>query len=217
MRLPPETFVGPGEMTHLLRNLPYITAAAAALVLAWVPGARADPDPGSAYIYVSKQSPQRLYLIDGGKVVFESPVNTGIRAAPTPDGIFRIFASYPQKTMKGTDPVTLKQYNDPNVPYAMYFDGGRAIHGFYRRGYGYPQSLGCVELPVYKARELYQLVQGGLATEVVVAERRPSFSRGPTASGEAWARRVGNKGLNPQYHVDIGLAVETTQWPIERP
>ena len=153
---------------------------------AYVPDARPAPIPNAdwRYIYVSKQSPERLYLIGGGKIIFQSPVNTGIRAAPTPDGIFHIFASYLEKTMKGTDPRTSPRYNDRNVPYVMYFDGGLAIHGFHRSGYGYPQSFGCVELPVYKARELYGLLQGGSDTKVVVTQRRPLFERGRAASGE---------------------------------
>ena len=158
-------------MARVSRKTMHVAAAAAALVLAWPAGARAYPD--TPYIYVSKQIPERLYVIDGGNIIFESPVNTGIRAAPTPSGEFHVFASYPQRTMKGTDPVTGHRYNDRNVPYVMYFDGGRAIHGFRRRGYGHPQSFGCVELPVYKARELYKLLQGGLYTEVVVGYERP--------------------------------------------
>ena len=43
--------------------------------------------------------------------------------------------------MKGTDPVTGRQYHDANVPYVMYFDGGRAIHGFYRRATGTRRAL----------------------------------------------------------------------------
>jgi lipoprotein-anchoring transpeptidase ErfK/SrfK len=187
-RLPAEKlFSGEPAMARVWRTTMHVAAAAIALVLAWPTGARADPD--AAYIYVSKQVPERLYLIEGGKIVFESPVNTGIRAAPTPDGEFQVFASYPQHTMKGTDPVTGRPYHDANVPYAMYFDGGRAIHGFYRRGYGYPQSFGCVELPVYKARQLYELLQGGLDTEVVVAYGRPQVPY--SNAGEAGARRSG--------------------------
>jgi len=162
-------------MVRILRTLTHVAAAVAVMVLAWSNAACAEPDPDAPYIYVSKQLPERLYLIDGGKVIFDSPVNTGIRVSPTPEGTFRVFASYPQRTMKGTDPVTLRRYTDANVPYAMYFDGGRAIHGFRRAGYGYPQSFGCIELPVVKARELYGLLQGGLDTDVVVARRRPVF------------------------------------------
>jgi lipoprotein-anchoring transpeptidase ErfK/SrfK len=207
-------------MAGVARTLTYLVAAAAALVLARPDGAHADPDPGSAYIYVSKQSPERLYLIDGGKVVFESPVNTGIHASPTPDGDFRVFASYPQKTMRGTDPVTLRPYNDANVPYAMYFDGGRAIHGFPRHGYGYPQSFGCVELPISKARELYQLLQGGLSTEVVIAQRRPIFERTRAPADRDWVRPVvparvpvpapENEEPSPPDQVDGGLAAGNT-------
>ena len=175
----------------------FTLVAAAVAMLAVVGPTRAH----AAYIYVSKQSPQRLYLIDGGKIVLESPVNTGVRAAPTPEGAFRVFASYPKKTMKGTDPRTLRPYNDRDVPYAMYFDGGRAIHGFPRSGYGYPQSLGCVELPVSKARELYQLLQGGLDTEVVVAQRRPELAPSRIATSKDWIRPAlfRGEGLTPTY------------------
>jgi lipoprotein-anchoring transpeptidase ErfK/SrfK len=162
---------------------------------AHVPNARPAPIPNAdpRYIYVSKQSPERLYLIGGGKIIFQSPINTGISAAPTPDGVFHIFASYLQKTMKGTDPRTFRRYNDRNVPYVMYFDGGLAIHGFYRSGYGYPQSFGCVELPVYKARELYGLLQGGSDTKVVVTQRRPRSERGRAASGEDRLERYSSR------------------------
>ena len=202
-------------MGRVPRFLRLVAAAAAALVLAGSASARADPDAGSAYIYVSKQSPERLYLIDSGKIVFESPINTGIHAAPTPDGVFRVFASYPQKTMKGTDPVTSRRYNDANVPYVMYYDGGRAIHGFSRSGYGYPQSFGCVELPIYKAHELYELLQGGLDTEVVVAQRRPVFEPSRAASGKDWVRPglFGSQGLNSSYRRDVQLAVRTPPQP----
>lgn len=160
-------------MVRVLRLMMVLVGVAAVLGLAVPSGAQADPEDGAPYIYVSKQVPERLYLIDGGKIVFESPANTGIRVSPTPNGEFRVFASFVQRTMKGTDPVTFKPYNDPNVPYAMYFDGGRAIHGFPRHGYGYPQSFGCVELPVSKARQLFGMLQGGMDTEVVVSSHPP--------------------------------------------
>jgi lipoprotein-anchoring transpeptidase ErfK/SrfK len=198
--------------------------------------APAPPRPvRSAYIYVSKQSPERLYLIDGGKVVFESPVNTGIRVSPTPDGVFRVFASYTQRTMKGTDPRTLRPYSDANVPYAMYFDGGRAIHGFPRSGYGYPQSFGCVELPVSKARELFQRLQGGMDTKVVVASQPPALEHGRIASSQGSGQGGGRRPLvaasegqppsyqpssyqpssyRPSYHDDVTMAAGS---PLLRP
>jgi hypothetical protein len=198
------------------RTLMHMAAAAAIMVLACSGGADADPDTNSAYIYVSEQLPERLYLIDGGRVIFESPVNTGIRASPTPEGVFYIFASYSQHTMRGIDPVTLRPYSDANVPYAMYFDGGRAIHGFHRSGYGYPQSFGCIELPVYKARELYDLLQGGLDTEVVVARRRP-VERGRAGSIPGWVRQtgLGNQGQDPTYRDDAEVGMLRPPIPSE--
>jgi len=160
-------------MTNLSRRL---AAAVAALLLALAgAAASAYADAATQYIYISKQTPQRLYVIDDGRIVFQSPVNTGIRQSPTPEGRFRIFSSMRKRTMKGTDPRNGRKYNDKDVPYVMYFDGGMAIHGFYRRSYGYPQSFGCVELPVYKAKELYQLLNGGTGIEVVVAKQKPEI------------------------------------------
>ena len=41
------------------------------------------------------------------------------------------------------------------MPWVAYFNGGDAVHGFLRPGYGYPQSLGCVELPYSAAQAVY--------------------------------------------------------------
>jgi lipoprotein-anchoring transpeptidase ErfK/SrfK len=186
-------------MTYLPRLGRRLAAALAALQLLLAASGNAYADPATQYIYISKQAPQRLYVIDGGRILFESPVNTGVRAAPTPDGRFRIFASLRRRTMKGTDPRTGRRYNDKDVPYVMYFDGGKAIHGFYRRGYGYPQSLGCIELPVYKAKELYQLLDGGIGTEVVVAQGRPQISYAERSYAE---RKKRARPAYPDYATD---------------
>ena len=50
---------------------------------------------------------------------------------------------------------TAAKYADPGVPWVSYFHGGDALHGFIRPGYGYPQSLGCVELPPSHAEVVY--------------------------------------------------------------
>ena len=58
-------------------HLAAVIAAAviAALMLASPAGARVYPD--GTYIYISKQVPERLYLIEDGRIVFVSPANTG--------------------------------------------------------------------------------------------------------------------------------------------
>ena len=47
--------------------------------------------------------------------------------------------------MSGTNPDG-SHYNDPGIQWISYFHGGDALHAFIRPGYGYPQSLGCVEM-----------------------------------------------------------------------
>jgi hypothetical protein len=56
--------------------------------------------------------------------------------------------------MHGTNPDGTK-YSDPGVRYISYFNGGDALHAFSRASYGYPQSLGCVEMPLSSAAEVW--------------------------------------------------------------
>jgi hypothetical protein len=54
-------------------------------------------------------------------------------------------------------------YADP-VQHVSYFNGGDAVH-YIPRGYGYEQSLGCVELPYDQAKAAYPyLTYGSLMT-----------------------------------------------------
>ncbi len=47
-----------------------------------------------------------------------------------------------------------------STAWVSYFNGGDAMHGYYRSGYGYPQSNGCVELPISNAQMLWSSPQG---------------------------------------------------------
>jgi hypothetical protein len=67
--------------------------------------------------------------------------------------------------MKGTNP-NGTTYNDPNVPYASYFNGGDALHGFIRAQYGYPQSNGCVEMSYANAAQVWPLTPIGTLVTV---------------------------------------------------
>ena len=51
------------------------------------------------------------------------------------------------------------------MSYVSYFDGGEAVHYFPRGSYGFPQSLGCVELPLNDAKRAWPyLTYGSLVT-----------------------------------------------------
>ena len=98
------------------------------------------------YVFVSKTLPQRATVYSNGGSVYSTLANTGITGAETAVGTFPVFEHLTVTTMRGTNPDGTK-YVDPGIPWVSYFNGGDALHGFVRPGYGYPQSVGCVELP----------------------------------------------------------------------
>ena len=100
-----------------------------------------------------------------GKVVLNTLANTGIPQAPTVDGLFAVFAKLPFQIMKGTDPFGHK-YADP-VSWINYFNGSDAVHYFVRPGYGYKQSLGCVEIPLVQAEQAYGYLKIGTLISVI--------------------------------------------------
>jgi hypothetical protein len=103
------------------------------------------------YVFVSQQEPEKLKLYVAGRHIYTSFVNTGISAAPTQSGTYPVYVRYTVTTMSGTLPDG-STYHDPGIPWVSYFHGGDALHGFLRSQYGYPQSLGCVEMPFANAK-----------------------------------------------------------------
>ena len=121
-----------------------------------------NPNPYS-YVYVTKTLPETLTLWQDGQVILTSPANTGIAQDPTQDGTFPIYLRFVQDYMSGTNP-NGTTYHDL-VHWINYFNGGDAVHGFVRAAYGFPQSLGCVELPVPVAAQAFpHLALGDLVT-----------------------------------------------------
>ena len=123
----------------------------------------APPAPntwGYSYVSVTKTVPQHLTLWHNGAVMLTTPVNTGVSGDDTPSGTWPVFARYQSTTMSGVNPDG-SHYRDPGVPFVNYFHGGDAVHGFTRAQYGYPQSDGCVELPLAAARTAFGLLEIG--------------------------------------------------------
>ncbi|WP_041695968.1 L,D-transpeptidase family protein [Alicyclobacillus acidocaldarius] len=130
-------------------------------------GELAPAEPYS-YILVSTSLPEKLELWVNGKLVLTSLCNTGIPQAPTPYGTYGVYVQYASQEMKGKDP-NGKPYDDPGVPYVSYFDQGCAIHGFIRQKYGFPQSLGCVELPYAAAAKVFAYTHIGTLVTITSA------------------------------------------------
>ncbi len=100
---------------------------------------------GYTYVWVTQAGTEHLDLYHNGQLAITSPVNTGIAASPTVDGTFPVYLRYTVTQMTGFNPDG--SYYDDTVYWVSYFNGGDAVHAFARGGYGWYQSLGCVELP----------------------------------------------------------------------
>jgi hypothetical protein len=109
---------------------------------------------GYSYVYVHRNVPQLLTLWHNGSIVLTSPGNTGVPAAPTALGTWPVFEHIPVGRMSGTNPDG-SHYDDPGIRWISYFHGGEALHAFNRASFGTPQSLGCVELPLAAAAQVW--------------------------------------------------------------
>jgi hypothetical protein len=107
-----------------------------------------DPEPYS-FVSVSQVLPESISLWQNGSVVLTSVANTGIPQDPTYPGTYPIYLRYVVNTMSGTNPNG--SHYDDIVHWINYFNGSEAVHQFPRAAYGFPQSLGCVELPATTA------------------------------------------------------------------
>jgi len=122
-----------------------------------------DNPNGYSYGLASKGSPETLTVWHNGHVVEHTLANTGIAVAPTADGTFPVYLRMPFQIMKGTNPDG-SHYADP-VQNVAYFNGGDALHFFPRASFGFPQSLGCVELPLAQSAVVYHyMTYGSLVT-----------------------------------------------------
>ena len=106
-----------------------------------------DTDPATYnYVDVTETSPEVLHLYLNGVETMSALINTGIPYSPTALGTFPVYLRYTSQTMTGLNPNGTR-YVDPGIPWVSYFHGGDALHGYIRASYGFPQSLGCVEMP----------------------------------------------------------------------
>jgi peptidoglycan hydrolase-like protein with peptidoglycan-binding domain len=119
---------------------------------------------GYTYVLVNQASPETAKVWHDGKLIQTTLVNTGIPGRSTDDGTFPVYSRFQVTQMTGTNPDGSK-YND-TVYWVSYFNGGDALHYFPRGGYGYYQSLGCVEMPYDPAKYIWQYTTYGTLVTV---------------------------------------------------
>jgi lipoprotein-anchoring transpeptidase ErfK/SrfK len=106
-------------------------------------------------------STQRLIAWEGRTPVYAIIVSTGTDDHPTLVGSFAVQSKHRTARMQGDD------YDVPDVPFVMYYDGNYGIHGAYwHRSFGTPVSHGCVNVAVDHAEWLFNWATIG--TPVIV-------------------------------------------------
>jgi peptidoglycan hydrolase-like protein with peptidoglycan-binding domain len=123
---------------------------------------------GYTYALTDQHYPETLTVWHDGKIIAKTFANTGIPGRNTQDGTFPVYLRFQFNYMDGTNPDGTK-YHDP-VYWISYFNGGDAVHYFARPGYGYYQSLGCVEVPWSPAKEVWGYMTYGTLVTVIGPE-----------------------------------------------
>jgi lipoprotein-anchoring transpeptidase ErfK/SrfK len=106
---------------------------------------------------------QTLMVYDQNRLVFATLIASGVKPFYTRPGLFKIFQKKPLETMSGAFEANRSDYYYlENVPWTMYYDEDRAIHGAYWRTlFGYPQSHGCVNLSPGDSNWVYAWAKQG--------------------------------------------------------
>lgn len=100
---------------------------------------------------------QTLAVYDSYELVFATIIASGLDPFWTRPGLFQIYEKLESTPMRGSFEADRSDaYYLEDVPWTMYFDQARALHGAYwRANLGFPQSHGCVNLSIGDARWLF--------------------------------------------------------------
>lgn len=101
---------------------------------------------------------QTLIVYEQNKPIFATLVSTGLPRWPTYEGTFNIYYRTLRRDMSWGTPGDDFYYLE-EVPWTMFFDEGRALHGeYWHDGLGYRRSHGCVNMSISDAYWLYHWV-----------------------------------------------------------
>jgi lipoprotein-anchoring transpeptidase ErfK/SrfK len=110
------------------------------------------PDSAGPQRVVISLSDQMAYLYRGDTLVAATTISSGRDSKPTPTGIFSILNKTPMYRSK--------KYDNAPMPWMERIDEyGIALHGGGTPGY--PESHGCIHLPMKFAEKLYGLTKIG--------------------------------------------------------
>lgn len=106
---------------------------------------------------------QTVSVYENNHLVFATLVSTGVDGWWTRPGLFQVFEKLQSTPMMGAfESERSDYYHLEDVPWTMYYDEKRALHGAYWHNFfGYKQSHGCANLSPGDARWLYEWAQLG--------------------------------------------------------
>ncbi len=106
---------------------------------------------------------QTIAVYENSTLVYATLISSGLPGWWTRPGLFQIYAKLEADTMRGAfEPDRADFYYLEDVPYTMYFDEARALHGAYwHNGFGYPRSHGCVNLAPGDAQWIFNWATDG--------------------------------------------------------
>jgi len=117
---------------------------------------------GNRWIVVNLYE-QSLTVYENRQLVFATLIASGGEPFYTRPGLFQIYQKKPLETMSGAfETGKTDYYYLEDVPWTMYFDQARALHGAYWRAwYGFPGTHGCVNLSIGDSAWLFQWAKEG--------------------------------------------------------
>lgn len=111
------------------------------------------PNNPSAVAVKISTGAQRLYVVEGNRVLLATPISVGTAKNPTPHGNFRIYSKQKNR----------RRVSSPGAGYPMTywmeFKSAYGMHwGFLKP---YPSTMGCIRMPLNSARKTFELVRVG--------------------------------------------------------
>jgi hypothetical protein len=138
------------------------TSAGAKTSFSFDPPVTRPSNPAAVSVKLSTGA-QRLYVVEGDKVLLATPVTVGTASTPTPHGHFRIYSKQAHR----------RRFSNPGAGYPMTywmeFKPAYGMHwGFVKP---YPSTHGCVRMPIKSAKKVFDLVRIG--TPLHIASSQP--------------------------------------------
>ena len=128
-----------------------------------------DADWGNTYAEVDFGA-QHVYMYENGALTWDAPCVTGnvSKNYTTPEGIYSLTYKQTDRVLRGAKKADGTYEYESHVDYWMPFNGGIGFHDASWRSkfggtiYQYSGSHGCINLPVDKAKLLYEKVYKGM-------------------------------------------------------